>query len=265
MADEKKYLVDVGIQDLPFPMRVISRQDAGGQPTIAHISISARIMQQFEAKWIDKFIQIVHAHREKIGTQTLRKNILDYLNELDATHVRINFEYPFFIEKVTPKSGEKCLVKYDCKYTAKVLSIDNLPAITFGIKVPCITTYPGSVPGESGGLFGQLSVAEVDVQSDKDVFPEDLVDIVDSHALSPVYSFLTDEDQIHIIKKVHSKEISSVTMVNHIKEALARHTSVNWYSVRCSNYGMLHPYSTVISTEKSRWLPLSGYEREEDI
>jgi len=28
---------------------------------------------------------------------------------------------------------------------------------------------------------------------------------------------------------------------------------------RCSNFGMLHSYSTVIGTEKSRWVPFSGY------
>ena len=74
-------------------------------------------MHEFEAEWIDKFIQILHLHRETIGTQSLRKNILDYGKALEAKSVKIDFDYPFFIEKLTPKTKEKCLVKYNCKYS----------------------------------------------------------------------------------------------------------------------------------------------------
>mgnify|MGYP001815574604 CR=1 FL=1 len=45
MVDTKKFLVDVEMKDLSFPMRVISKKDPEGQPTEADISISARIMQ----------------------------------------------------------------------------------------------------------------------------------------------------------------------------------------------------------------------------
>jgi hypothetical protein len=51
-------------------------------------------------------------------------------------------------------------------------------------------------------------------------------------------------------------------MVDEIKNALARVRSMEWYSVRCPDLGMLHPYTTVISTEKSRWATFSGYEAE---
>lgn len=84
----------------------------------------------------------------------------------------------------------------------------------------------------------------------------------DRCALSPVYSFLSEEDQISIIQKVHSEQKSSVVMTDEIKDALAHNRAVDWYSVRCSNFGMLHSYSTVIGTEKSRWIPFSGYEED---
>lgn len=260
MLDEKKFLVDVGMRELPFPMRVISKAHPDGQFTIANISITARIMHDFEARWIDKFIQIVHQHRDRIGTQTLRVNIMDYLKELKATTVKIDFDYPFFIEKLTPVSEEKCLVRYLCTYSAKASSIAGESKVFFKVEVPAITTYPQSDPGKAGGLFGQLSIVAVEIESKKDFYPEDIVDIVDKHALSPVYSFLTEEDQIFIIQKVHSEKKSSVVMIDEIKDELAYNQDIDWYSVRASNLGMLHSYSTVIGTEKSMWVPFSGYE-----
>jgi GTP cyclohydrolase FolE2 len=259
---EQRFLVDVGMRDLPFPMRVISKVDPDGQSTIANISVDARIMHEFEAHWIDKFIQIVHQHRERIGCMTLRVNIMDYLKELNATAVRIDFDYPFFIEKLTPLSKEKCLVRYSCTYSARASNVEDQPKILFGIRIPVITTYPGSTPEKPGGLFGQLSIVTIETESKQDVYPEDLVDLTDKHALSPVYSYLSQEDQVYLIQKIHSEMKTSVEMTDEIRRELARNRGIDHYTVRSSNFGMLHSYSTVISTERSRWVPFSGYEEE---
>lgn len=256
MATEKRFLVDVGISDLPFPIRVISKVSAEGQATVSNISISARINQEFEARWIDKFIQIIHQHRDRIGTNTLKTNIMDYLSALQATTVKVNFDYPFFIEKLTPVSKEKCLVRYLCTYSAKVSTmLDEGPQIFFSVEVPVITTYPLSSLEKPGGLFGQLSIIKVELESQQEVYPEDIVGVVDRHALSPVYSYLTDEDQSSIIRKVHSEIKTSVLVTDEVKKELTLNQDISWCSVRCSNYGMLHPYSTFIGTEKSFWVP----------
>lgn len=263
MAEEKRFLVDVGMKDLPFPMKVASKVNPDGQFTIANISISARIIQEFEARWIDKFIQILHQHRERIGTNTLRVNIMDYLKELQAKAVKIDFDYPFFIEKLTPVSKEKCLVRYLCSYSAKASYVVDKPKIIFKMEIPVITTYPGSAPEKPGGLFGQLSVVVVEIESQKDVYPEDVVETVDKHALTPIYSFLTEEDQAFIIQKIHSEKRSSVVVTAGITDQLSRNHDIVWFSVRCSNYGMLHSYSTAIRTEKGMWFPSTVYEEEE--
>ncbi|MDD5136128.1 MAG: GTP cyclohydrolase, FolE2/MptA family, partial [Candidatus Omnitrophica bacterium] len=255
----KRYLVDVGMKNLPFPMKVVSKVKAEGQFTVANISISARIMHEFESGWIDRFIEIVHKHRDRIGTKTLKTNIKDYLKKLHASTIRIDFDYPYFIEKLTPVSREKCLVRYMCTYSAKISSVENKARIIFKMQVPAITTYPVSDPERAGGLFGQLSVAEIEVESQRDIYPEDLVKIVDKHALVPVYSFLTKEDQGFVIQKIHSEKKTSVVMTDEIKNELMHNSAINWYSIRCSNFGMLHSYSTVISTEKSMWIPSVSY------
>jgi GTP cyclohydrolase IB len=264
MAEDKRFLIDVGMRDLPFPMRVTSKTNPEGQYTIANISINARIIQEFEAQWIDKFIQILHQHRDRIGTKTLKVNILDYMKALQAKAVKIDFSYPFFVEKLTPVAKEKCLVRYLCTFSAKASYVVEKPKILFKMEIPVISTFPGSAPDKPGGLFGQLSVISLEIDSQKEIFPEELVEIVDKHALAPIYSFLTEEDQAFIIKKIHSENRTSVMVTTGIKDELSRDREITWCSVRCFNYGMLHSYSTVVGTEKSMWVPFSGYE-EEDV
>jgi GTP cyclohydrolase IB len=263
MADDKRFLVDVGMDDLPFPIRAFSKVEPDGQATIASISIRARIMHEFEPQWIDRFIQLVHSHRDRIGTRTLRENVPAYLAALNASAVRINFDYPFFVEKLTPVAKEKCLVRYACAYSAKAPSLAGPAGASFRIKVPCITTFPVSDSSKPGGLFGQLSVVAIEIGSMRDVCPEDVVAIVDRHALAPVYSFLTPEDQTEVIRTIHAERKTSVAMVDEIKSDLAHHKDFDSYSIECANYGMLHSYGTILRTEKSMWVPFSGYEEDE--
>ena len=114
MQDEKRFLVDVAMQNLPFPVRAHSRANPDGQPTIANISVTARIKQDFEARWIDKFIQVLHRQRDSIGTHWLKGHIHEYLNELNASMVRVDYDSPIFVEKQAPASGEKCLEARMC-------------------------------------------------------------------------------------------------------------------------------------------------------
>ncbi len=260
MSNSKRFLVDVGIQDLPFPMRVRSREHSDGQPTVASINISARIMQRFEARWIDTFIRVLHRHHAEVGIEWLTDNVDDYLDELNASKVRIDFTFPIFVEKITPVSHESCLVRYMCTRSARLYSAHTEATKSLRLEIPCITTYPASSLALSGGLFGQLSVFDIEVESEEVIYPEDLVDMVDRHAVAPLYSFLTEVDQTFIIDQVHSIEKNSVVVTDEVKGELAHNKAITSYTVRCSNFGMLRPYSTFLATEKNKWVPDSGWE-----
>lgn len=262
MSSDKRFLVDVGIKGLPFPMRVRSRANPRGQATVADISISARIIQEFEARWIDTFIRVLHQHRNRIGTAWLAENTRDYLEALNASTVKIDLTCPLFVEKVTPKSNETCLVRYVCTYSSQLRSAHAKPTSRLRMEIPCITTYPSSSAALPGGLFGQLSIVTVEAEAKRSLYPEDLVDIVDRHAVAPVYSYLTDDDQSFIVERVHSLEKTSVVVADEVKQELVDNPAITSYAVHCSNYGMLRPYTTVLATEKNRWVPDSSWVEE---
>lgn len=257
-TNEKRFLVTVGMENLPYPVRVPTEITKEGQRTIANVSINATIMHEFDASWIDTFIQVLRRHRDSIGHQTLRRNVEDYRKALRAESVSVCFSFPFFIEKRTPISNEPCLVKYQCTYSAKVPTItEERASVSSSVEVPAITSYPQAKTTDPGGLFGQLSTFTIEVQATRDVYPEELVRLVDSCALVPVYSFLSEAEQQAIIDEIHTRRVSSVMAMDAIKNRLAGMQDVDWYNVSCENHGMLHPYSTTLGTHKSAWIPWS--------
>jgi len=52
-------------------------------------------------------------------------------------------------------------------------------------------------------------------------------------------------------------------VVDEIKDRLAHNEDIEWYAISSANHGMLHSYHTVIGTEKSMWVPFSGYQADE--
>ena len=126
-----------------------------------------------------------------------------------------------------------------------------------------ICSTMASDSAKSGGLFGQLSVVSLEVKSTEDIYPEDLVEMVDRHALSPVFSFLTADDRMAIIQKVHREKKSSVVMTDEIKEELARRDDIDWFAVHCSNFSMLHSFSTMVGIGKGMWVPLTGFDGDD--
>lgn len=261
MGNRKKFLVDVGIENLPYPIKAISKLEKDGQPTVAHISVIARIMQEFEPIWIDTFIHVLHKHREKVkNLKEIDEIVNEFKDKLKASSVELVLNYPYFVEKITPVSKEKCLVMYNCSSTAKITGVEEKISNFFRVEIPVITTYPASSKEKPGGLFGQLSRVIININPKTDIYVEDIVEVVDKHALSPIYSYHSEEDQIYLINRIHSEEKTSVEMVDEIKNELAKRKDIKWYSVQCYNYGMLHSYNTIITIEKSLWVPFSGSE-----
>lgn len=183
----------------------------------------------------------------------MRSIVHECKEAFQAEFVAIEIEYPVFVEKMTPVTTEPCIVEYRCGYSAVFPTVRNATTIMFRIRIPCITTYPVSET-EKSGFLAQLSIVTIQTQSPSDLFPEDLVSTVDAHALAPIYSFLAVEDQKEIISRIHSKKRTSLVMIDEIRQELALDKRIDFFTVSCSNFGLLHSYSTLIGTEKG-WSP----------
>lgn len=252
MNSEKRFLVDVGISDVVYPIKAISKSDKEGQNTIAKISIQAKIEEEFESEWINKFVRILHKHRDIIGPSTLKKNIKTYFEELNAKMVRIDFNYPYFIEKKTPASNQLNLVKYNCTYSSK-MSTTIEPKTIFKIDIPVITTIPESVKMNAGSFAGQMSVITVTLESYKEIYPETIVSLVENKAVSSLYNYLTEDDQNWLTKRIQNTNKTNIVLLDEIDKELKENEYILWHSVSCTNKNPLQSFSTMMTTERDVW------------
>ena len=98
----------------------------------------------------------------------------------------------------------------------------------------------------------------------KDIWHENIVEIMDKRTLPPIPAFSTGKSQNQLIHRIHSEQKSGV-MADEIKEEFSRKHDTVWHAVDRSGCGMLDPYSTVVRTEKGAWFPSGGLEGEDEI
>jgi GTP cyclohydrolase IB len=257
-------LADVGVADLPRPVRVPSRADPRGQPTVARVSVEASVAREFEADWVDRLLQVLHAHRDDVGTKALKREVGACVEALDASMVEITLDYPFFVEKQTPRTGQRCLVKHDCTYSVVALSPDATPRVFFAIAIPCITTGPSSGRRRGGASLGQSSTVTLRTESQRDIYPEDLVALVDRNALVPLYSFLAPEDRADVLQRIRTGWRTSVEMVGRIRSELAGDPGLGYFSVQCRDSSILHPYHTTVGQVMGPRKPRGPWIEEEE-
>jgi GTP cyclohydrolase IB len=257
-------LLEVGVRDLPYPVRVPSRADPRGQPTVARVSLEASVAHEFEADWADRLVRVLHEHRERISAPALKQDVGAYLEALGAGMVEISLEYPFFVEKRTPRTGQKCLVKYDCTYCIVGLLPRSAPKVFFKIAVPCITTGPSPDGRRRGASVGQVSTVTLETESQRDVYAEDLVALVDRNALAPLYSFLGPEDREDVLRRIRTQRRTSVELVERVRGELSADPGLGFYSVRCLDSSFLRPYRTLIGEEMGPPQPPGPWTNEEE-
>ncbi len=255
------FLVEVSIADLPFPITVPSGTAHEGQATVATLSVKARIMAEMEADWTDRFIRVTHQKRDALGHERLEETLLAYKDALEAKSVELRLDYPYFVEKRAPVSGEACLVRYDCRLTGRYPSLDEGPRVRFRVICPVLSST--AVAGEFGGLplaLPQPSRVAIEIESDDALSPESIAAIVDEAGLVPVYSYLSKEDRRQLTERTRTLYRPSVEVVDRIRAAMAARADVSWYSIEMIDRSPLQTYTAIQSTHKSLWVPGSYLE-----
>ena len=95
----------------------------------------------------------------------------------------------------------------------------------------------------------------IEISCYRDVFPEEIVELVDEHCLVPVYSYLPPEDEKYLIRRAHERCVSSVVLTEAVRKDLVCLPAVDWCSVKCKNRGLLHLYSTEVGVEHTPCFP----------
>lgn len=241
MKDEKNCFAEVCIENLGYPLKVISKPNISGQNSIANISVRAGIEIKIEDKFEAKILSIINNRSEYIGPNQLSSKIVEYLDSINALYVKINFAYPYFIEKTSPGSNEKYFLNYECDFSIEKKS-SAVYTKKYKVGIPIFTYH--SLADFMNDRFDYPAKIIVEIEGLDTFFIEDIVEAVEDNVLAVTYNNLTDE-----FNKTGNKQNYNLKLdlIENIKKNLCTKHNINSCSVKLLVLKGQYSYSTKLT------------------
>jgi prenyltransferase beta subunit len=254
--NEKNSFTDVCIENLHYPLKVVSKPNCNGENTITSIMIRAKIESIYEDKFETNILNIINNRGGYIGPNQLSSRIIDYLNSINALTIHINFTYPYFIEKSSPVSKEKFLSDYKCEYSIEKTSLIHYIK-KYKVEVPVFTFH--SVSDFINDRFDYPAKIIVEIEGLDTFFTEDIVESVEDNVLALTYYNLTGGSKEPKNKNGRNLKLE---LVENIKKNLCAKYHINSCSVRITSHKGQYSYSAQITEKGQGFYVENKYEGE---
>ncbi|MCB0748008.1 MAG: GTP cyclohydrolase I FolE2 [Ignavibacteriae bacterium] len=250
MNENEKYFVTIGIRDLSYPINIGVKSRAEGVSTITNLTIQAEIEKQYETQVEEQIFNIINDRSNYIGPNQLSKLLMNYLKSLNANKLIINFKYPFFLEKTSPVSKQKQLMKYHCEFSVKK-NIYREYKKQYKIEIPVVVEQ-FLVPGIQKDFLELPVKIVVETEGIETFFAEDIIQLIERNILDSNFINSHNENGDNV----------KLLLIENIKNELFEKYNVEKCSVKVVNQKMLYSYSVQVSTETEQLKPEAEIEKE---
>jgi GTP cyclohydrolase I len=259
-------LDEAGIKDLMYPVTILDRERER-QRTVASISMSVELPHHFKGTHMSRFVEVLSRHDRDLDGRTIPAILKELMKVLEARAARMTLSFPYFVEKEAPVTGAPAKMDYLC--TFRGTSGPEGEDFMLSVRVPVSSLCPCSREISSYGAHNQRGYITMDVRSCPDdtgmprmVWIEELIDIAESSASSPVYSLLKRPDERFVTENSYDNPVFVEDMVRNASAALMEDPRIAWFQVTAESQESIHNHTAYARFEWSRDEKGSGDVRD---
>jgi GTP cyclohydrolase I len=239
-------LAKVGVKNLEYPIRVLDKLKKY-QYTTGSVDLYANLPRHFKGTHMSRFIEIFHAYRDDITMPRFLDMLERIRRELDAEAAYGCVRFPYFIEKQAPVSGLGSMMSYRCRYEGKV--DHGAKRFTVGIAVPVTTVCPCSKAISERGAHNQRGIVNVELELGPFFWIEDIIELIESCASSPVYSLLKREDEKYVTEHAYDNPKFVEDLVRDVYLGLKAQNKFPHFSVEAEDFESIHNHNVYAYAE----------------
>ncbi|MBI5800991.1 MAG: GTP cyclohydrolase I FolE2 [Verrucomicrobia bacterium] len=246
--DHRELRIDkVGVRGLRFPIQIRDKAHVH-QNTIATISMCVDLPKEFKGTHMSRFIEVLNAHGSIVHVENIEDILHAMQQKLHAATAHLEMEFPFFLTKNAPVSGMAGVMDYTARFaaTATGKEIDFVLTVIVGVTTLC----PCSKAISKHGAHNQRGNVTVSIRSDKVVWIEDLIALIEASASSELYSLLKREDEKAVTERAYENPVFVEDLVRNVALKLNGLAEVSWYQVEAENYESIHNHNAYACIEK---------------
>lgn len=243
-ADHRAQPIEAaGVRDLRVPVTVTDR-DGASQPTVASVTMSVGVPADRKGAHMSRFVQVIQQGGASISVRSLDELARDMIDRLDARDGNIELTFAYFMTKAAPVTGETSPMDYEVTLRISTREQDTDTWIT--VAVPATSLCPCSKEISDYGAHNQRSIITLSVAPSADTAPvwiEDLVELAEAAASSPVYGVLKRPDEKFVTEAAYDNPKFVEDLVRDLATPLDADDRVAQYVIDVENVESIHNHS----------------------
>ena len=237
----------VGVRGLRIPLQVRDKSRYL-QNTVAKVGMFVDLPKDFKGTHMSRFVEVLNSHGSMVHVENIPDMLRAMQAKLHAQSAHLEMEFPFFLVKKAPVSGKEGVLDYNVRFDAAMHGQDLDFLLT--VRATVTTLCPCSKAISKYGAHNQRGEVTVQIRSEKIVWIEDVIALVEASGSSEMYSLLKREDEKAVTERAYENPVFVEDLVRNVALRLNAHPDVAWYRVEAENYESIHNHNAYACIEK---------------
>jgi len=233
----------VGIKDLKYPL-IIANKNFEKQNSIGKYTISITLSKNKKGVHMSRFIEVLESISNiPVSIGNLKKIMQKFCDKLESHSSQLQIEFVYFKIKKSPKSFFKSKLAYNTKIKCSYHTPSRINR-EIEIQIPVKTLCPSSKAISKYGAHNQRSYITVNAEIlSKKICFDDIINLVENHASSQIFSLLKREDEKYITEIAYENPKFVEDIVRDISLSIKKCSGIGYFSVECENIESIHNHS----------------------
>jgi len=233
----------VGIKSIRSP--VVVKDKSAAQHSVADFGFSVFLPQDRKGTHMSRFTQLLNEYRNKeLGAHNFSELHAEMLTRLDSDAGTITMQFPYFIDKKAPVTGQSGLMDYQMTLVAEN---DSKGAVQTLVKaeVPVTTLCPCSKEISEYGAHSQRSVISINakVNDAYSFYWEDVIVSAEQQASAQLYSQLKRADEKFVTEQAYENPRFVEDLIREVASVLNDNNAIVSYELEVENFESIHNHS----------------------
>ena len=251
--DQRGIAIDeVGVNGVRVPIQVMDR-DRGSQATVATVEMVVDLAADVKGTHLSRFIQVLRDQDDTMSLYSLGEMTGQLRSRLGASRARIRAEFPYFISKPAPVTGEVGTLDVDCVF--EIIDHDGNVEHWLEVTTPVTTVCPCSRDISDYGAHNQRGYVTTRVLCAADeadlpalIWIEELVEAAEAAASSPVYPVIKRPDERHVTMGAFDNPRFVEDVIRDVAIALRNDDRLSRFELRVQNDESIHAHNAIAVT-----------------
>ncbi len=238
--DSRNIRIDrVGVRDVNYPIIALDHENKL-QNTIAKVSMSVMLPHEYRGTHMSRFIETLEEYHGRVSPCNIEAITRRLCEKLDAPESAVNFKFPYYIRKQAPVSKIGSYSQCDVELEGIFTREKNVFDLVIGVGVHVQTLCPCSKEISQYGAHNQRALVNLKVRCDGLVWFEELIDMIENAASSPLFTLMKREDEKFVTEHAYNNPKFVEDVLRDLALELDSEKRIFWYEINVRSFESIH-------------------------